>query len=397
MENRTPMVSVIIPIYNTEKFIEKCVQSVMQQIYQNLDIVLIDDGSTDNSLEIIMEMMKKDSRIRVFSRENHGLVSARKWGIELSKGDLIGFVDSDDWIEPTMYARMVEKYLETGCDLVSSGICRDYVETSKSVILCDNYAEGLYLELEKKIYPTMLYDAVQEDHGLYCTLVNKLYKREILLQVYSNLNLDVTYGEDAMAIYPYCLACKSIYILKEAFYHYIIHSASMCASKDKKLVMNTYWLHQVLYEHFDKESFRYILLRQLREYIKKIEMHNMKMLYNVPVVFTTPWEFSYDDVILDTRVIIYGAGGCGQALYQQLQKKNYASNVVGWVDKNYANKKEECLYEIAPVERVMELEYDYIVIAIKDYEIAQKIKKELIDVYRVEANKIIWNEIKKRK
>ena len=97
-------VSVIIPIYNAAQYLHKCLKSVISQTYKNLDIILIDDGSLDDSYDIAKEYQEKDSRIRLFTQTNIGLIATRKRGIELAEGEIVGFVDSDDWIEPIMDA-----------------------------------------------------------------------------------------------------------------------------------------------------------------------------------------------------------------------------------------------------------------------------------------------------
>ena len=102
-------VSVIIPIYNAAQYLHKCLKSVISQTYKNLDIIMIDDGSSDDSYSIAKEYQEKDSRIRLFTQTNIGLISTRKRGIELAEGEIVGFVDSDDWIEPIMYERLVQR------------------------------------------------------------------------------------------------------------------------------------------------------------------------------------------------------------------------------------------------------------------------------------------------
>ena len=107
------MISIIVPIYKVEKYINKCVDSILHQTYDELEIILVDDGSPDNCPAICDEYAKKDSRIQVIHKQNGGLINARKSGLEIAKGEYIGFVDGDDWIEPEMYelfARQIKKY-----------------------------------------------------------------------------------------------------------------------------------------------------------------------------------------------------------------------------------------------------------------------------------------------
>ena len=200
-------VSVIIPIYNAAQYLHKCLKSIISQTYKNLDIILIDDGSSDDSYGIAKEYQEKDSRIRLFTQTNIGLIATRKRGIELAEGEIIGFVDSDDWIEPIMYERLVQCMEKNKCDLVSSGIYRDYADGSRKEWY-DLYPEGVYVNLESAIYPSMLHDFKRNEMGLKCTLVNKLYRRQMLQDIYREIDTRVFYGEDALTIYPYCLRCS---------------------------------------------------------------------------------------------------------------------------------------------------------------------------------------------
>ena len=116
------MISVIVPIYNVERYINKCIDSIIHQSYKNLEIILVDDGSPDKCGEIIDEYSRIDKRIHVIHKSNGGLSSARNAGLDIASGDFIGFVDSDDWIEPTMYEEMLSFMEKEQLDLVECGI-----------------------------------------------------------------------------------------------------------------------------------------------------------------------------------------------------------------------------------------------------------------------------------
>ena len=115
---RNPLISVIVPVYNVETLLPRCVDSILTQTYECLEVLLVDDGSTDASGEICEQFAKKDTRIRVIHKENGGLSSARNAGLDVASGDYIGFVDSDDWIEPEMYAEMLALRERNGVQLV---------------------------------------------------------------------------------------------------------------------------------------------------------------------------------------------------------------------------------------------------------------------------------------
>lgn len=125
IKNNNPKVSIIVPVYNVESFLNECVQSIFAQTYKNIEIVLVDDGATDNSGKMCDEYSLKDDRIVVIHKENGGLSSARNAGIEKATGDYLIFVDSDDVISPSMVETMVSKALEYDTDIVSSLITED--------------------------------------------------------------------------------------------------------------------------------------------------------------------------------------------------------------------------------------------------------------------------------
>ena len=112
--NSQPKISVIVPVYETEGLLDRCVESIVGQTYKNLEIILVDDGSPDNCPAMCDEWAEKDSRIRVIHKENGGVSSARNAALDIATGDYIGFVDSDDWIEPEMYSSLIQKISESG-------------------------------------------------------------------------------------------------------------------------------------------------------------------------------------------------------------------------------------------------------------------------------------------
>ena len=121
------LISVIVPVYNASKYLDQCIESILTQTYKKLEIILIDDGSTDSSREICMNYRKRDTRIHFISQKNGGSVAARKAGIEAANGKFIGFVDSDDYIEPNMFENLYSKIKEFNVDFVHSGMILDQI------------------------------------------------------------------------------------------------------------------------------------------------------------------------------------------------------------------------------------------------------------------------------
>ena len=117
-----PKISVIVPVYNVEKYLRKCIESILNQTFREFELILVDDGSTDSSGKICDEYALKDSRIKVIHKENGGASSARNAGLDVAKGEYIGFVDSDDWIEMDMYGELYRLIKENNTDISVCGI-----------------------------------------------------------------------------------------------------------------------------------------------------------------------------------------------------------------------------------------------------------------------------------
>ena len=150
------MISIIVPVYNIEKYLPRCLDSLIGQSFLDIEIIIVDDGSTDGCYYICEEYGRKDPRIVVIHKTNGGLVSARKVGMKAARGEYIAYVDGDDWIEPQMYEQMYQKMIEENVDIVMCGRFEDVADTSKKVF--HGVKEGRYKkqELQKLVYPKMI-------------------------------------------------------------------------------------------------------------------------------------------------------------------------------------------------------------------------------------------------
>ena len=193
MEQNKPLVSVVVPIYRIERYIGICIESLIRQTYQNIEIILVDDGSDDRCPAICDLYAKKDPRIKVIHKNNGGLVSARKTGVEQSKGEYIGYVDGDDWVAPGFIERMLNDALENDADVVCAGFTRDLYE--QSVLIYNKYPVGVYrdgqlLDLKKKMFS----DGKFYFPGITTYVWNKLFKRNVVYDVQINVDEKITIG-----------------------------------------------------------------------------------------------------------------------------------------------------------------------------------------------------------
>lgn len=210
------LVSVIVPIYNTEQYIEKCVNSIINQTYKNLEIILIDDGSNDNSLEICEKLSNIDNRIVVKHKQNGGVSSARNMGIDISAGKYIMFTDSDDCIEPDMVSILHKNILEH--DL---SICR-----YKKIFLDGTSEEAKDYEKDflinrNEFLQALFYNATHKyDYQGYS--VNKLFRKDIINKNNIRFAEDIFYNEDRLFVYEYVNnSDKGIFFSKYNGYNYI--------------------------------------------------------------------------------------------------------------------------------------------------------------------------------
>lgn len=212
------LISIIVPIYNVQEYLYKCIESILNQSYKNIEVILIDDGSVDKSPIICDDFAALDNRIVVIHTQNKGVSSARNLGMNVAKGKYVGFVDADDYIEKDMFKILYEKIKKDNSDMV---MCDVYIEnTKKSIykIYDENYIFNKDL-MAKNLF----------NNSGFNWLCNKLFKMEIVQ--YITLNESIHMGEDILFICEYiCKGSKYSYI-SIPLYHYMIRVDSACNSE----------------------------------------------------------------------------------------------------------------------------------------------------------------------
>lgn len=220
-------ISVIIPVYNVEKYLFRCVDSIIGQTYHNIEIILVDDGSTDSSPKICDEYQKIDKRVKVIHKKNSGAASSRNIGLANAKGDYIAFIDSDDYIELDMYENMMKINEEYNCDIV---LCDCYKENENTrEVFTHNIREGFYNKemLYKEYFPTLLMtNSVNYPPTISnCVcLFNKmlLESHQIFYKDGLRFSEDLLFGSQAMYY------ANSFYYMKNhCYYHYMYNPTSV--------------------------------------------------------------------------------------------------------------------------------------------------------------------------
>ena len=230
-----PLFSLIVPIFNVEEFLKVCLDSIVNQTYKDLEIILVDDGSPDGCPQICDEYALKDSRIKVIHKDNGGLMSARQAGLRVATGDYVGFVDGDDYIEPDMYEKIANVIEKHSPDMVACNFFLDYSDKSvksEQILNREYYSRE---ELEKEIFPYMLYNPPYYRFGVYPCCWAKVFKRELLEQVLFGITSKIKIGEDAAFTYPCLLKASSLAFVESSLYHYRVNDVSMTKAYDKNL------------------------------------------------------------------------------------------------------------------------------------------------------------------
>ncbi len=343
------MISVIVPVYNVGQYLSKCIESILRQTYTDLEIILVDDGSTDGCYEICEEYRQKDSRVTVIHKENGGLVSARKAGLRAAAGDLIACVDGDDWIEPDMYERMYRKMTSQDVDVVMCGRYEDTGDTEKEVF--HGFPEGRYgkRELIKDIYPQMIAGDEFFEWKIFPGLWDKLFRRESIERFQLDVDERITMGEDAACVYPALLHADSIYIMRECLYHYRQTASSMVKTvQDYGKEREQFG---ILYNSVNQAFMGYKHIFDLREQWLKYVL--FLMLPRADGLYRGYEEqddlFPFSGVKKGSEIILYGAGTYGQRLYAYLKRTGFC-RVVLWVDRNYQELQKMGLEVHAPKE-----------------------------------------------
>ena len=380
-------VSVIVPVYNVGLYVAQCIESICNQTYKEMEIILVDDGSTDNSGLICDKMAQTDSRIQVIHKENGGLVSARKTGINMAQGEWILNVDGDDWIEPNMVETLVKRSVETSAEIVQcgflleeSGLAVDKRKFEKySLKLDDVYRKKLYVEWMK-------FDYTYLDSQIF----NKLFKRELFVDCYNCLDNETNLGEDQFAFVYYLKVCNTISSVSDLLYHYRIRRDSLSHESDKVvyILKEDDFIRKMSLLLAEQLADKFQVKEEIREWVIDKKLNDLSYLVQDEQSILYP-RFAFNNLenYYDKRVVIYGAGAVGRELVLKLMQ--FAEiNVVAWLDKNPS--KCNCDFiEIQDSKELANLKYDLVIVAVRKKEMFEEIQEELLTL-GVKKNQIIW-------
>lgn len=224
MGEKTPLVSMIIPVYNAAAYLKRCVDSVLQQTYEQIQVILVNDGSTDDSLAICQHYAKQDSRVVVLDKENSGVSDSRNRGIQRAEGTYVQFVDSDDWLVPNATELLVQKAEEAQCQLV---IAPFYRVLGRMVIVNGHIREEKKISLQEFALQLMKAPA----NFYYGVMWNKLYRRDLIVEWKIRCAPEIQWCEDFIFNLHYLQHVQQVYVLQQPIYYYVKRRDSLVSTE----------------------------------------------------------------------------------------------------------------------------------------------------------------------
>lgn len=385
-KNQTHLITVIVPIYNVCEYLERCIDSIIDQTYANLEIVLVDDGSTDGSEEICEKYLKKDARVKVIHKKNGGLVSARKAGLKSAAGEYIGFVDADDYIDTTFFEHLLDNSINTQADISQMGFISEskggteyFRCTSETFDIAANRADyicnGLILMRNKHF-------------RVFYNVWTKLYKAELLKKAYAIVPDEQQCGEDFISTCSCLLECSTLSTIPYEEYHYQLRENSMSHTVPIDNIVQICHLYETACKVFEKVYFYEQIKSAFDEFFVLNTVNNIQKIgdINIPKYY-----FGHVEKLKNRKIIIYGMGNVGRDYYLQLSRYNDIE-IAAVADGNPENICFE-YRDIIHRDLLTCCQYDLIIIAVCDSEVADSIFDELVSC-GISREKIYWEKPK---
>lgn len=270
-----PEVSIIIPFNNVENYIEQCLSTVISQTLKDIEIILINDASTDKSRSIVLDFMQKDKRIKLIElKERKGQGFARNRGIELAKGEYIGFVDSDDFIEPDMFEKMYNTAKNSGCDIIMC-LVKEYDDLNDKYITSDYYSLAPLCGLKNNIFSAK--DTKDNILDINVALWNKIYKRSYLKKTGEKFPEGFIY-EDLPFFFGTYLPAEKIQIIWEFFYNYRINRKNSTMQQFNNKILDRLPMVSLTYEKLKNTPYLKDLQYKIKGWIINDLFHRYTLL-----------------------------------------------------------------------------------------------------------------------
>lgn len=379
-------VSIVVPVYNVEEYLERCIYSILNQTYTNIELILIDDDSTDKSYDICQNIARSDKRVLAYQQKNEGSSAARKAGVECASGKFVMCVDSDDWLEENMVEELMHYMIKYDVDVVLSGVYYDYTQKENNRIWLDGVTPGFYdlKNIDSEVFNCFFLEKEGEyiGRGIRGNVWARLFKKNLIMNIMSQIDTRINQGSDDACLYPAILSSESIYILDKAFYHYCIRDNSLCQNVKNRSLVNVELLGKSLRKYVDRHFAREKLIKQLNKYMYFEAKQCAKRIYQIKEV--RRYIFPFDYLPSECKIVIYGAGNVGKEYIKYLNS-NTQYNLVAWIDQKV--DREENVQELSTIKN---MEYDYILLAVASRETAESMRASISD-YVENPQTVLWD------
>ncbi|MBQ6995529.1 MAG: glycosyltransferase [Lachnospiraceae bacterium] len=263
-----PLISVIVPVYKVEKYLNRCVESLRKQTYNNLEIILVDDGSPDSCPMMCDGYAQEDERIKVIHQSNSGLSGARNSGLEIATGDYIGFVDSDDYVSDKMYEMLLTEMMKRDADIA---ICRYTRFSGELAASDDEQSISNIKEMKKMDALDNLYGA---DGEVYTVAWNKLYRRTVLADIRYPVG---KINEDEFTTYKIMCNASKVILLEKALYYYFYNENSITTNENYLANRDIYEAYEARLNFFQQRGIEGLEQKNAKLYLDRIIERNKKL------------------------------------------------------------------------------------------------------------------------
>lgn len=321
-------ISIIVPCYNEKDRIGRCVDSLLRQSYSNIEIILVDDGSVDGTLDICQEYERADERVLLISKQHSGLVNSRKVGIQAATGKYILYVDGDDWIDDNFCEVLLQSACEANADIVVSGMIKEYFH--RGVQYESYFPDGVYHkgELERTIYPQMMYTGEFFQMGIWPFLCAKLFVRSLLLPQQCKVEDNTEMLEDMVCTYPCLLKANCLVLNNSVFYHHDKVKIGLTNKKREDEFSQYQNIYRFLMREFRDSPWKKSLEFQLKaQLIRSLLYVRYGLLMSQDAEYLVP----FSDVKRGEQIAIYGSGSFGRELIRYLSDSCFCKVSV-WID-----------------------------------------------------------------
>ncbi len=392
MADKIPLISVLIPVYNIEEYIERCIKSVLEQTYTNLDIVVVNDGSIDKSGFVCERYAKEDKRIKYIVQENAGLVSARKTGLNNATGEYVVFLDGDDSIESDHIETLYYMIQEREVDFVHTNYS---INGKNQLFFAREYYFGhsdLTFDIRQKIIAEHVFAWNRNREWFECNIYGSIYKRSFVEECYNLVPNTQSYGEDLICLIHAIMRCKSVSFNPYSGYNYTLREGSLEHQRSFKKVMNNkIELFEEMTKVIDDYELDDFVKNRLRVLFRHKLFDDIFLLNDEYTQVRRKFSCNSINEYLGKKLVLYGAGAVGKDYYNQIKCSGNIT-IVAWVDKNYNNI--HCNQEaISDPKIITTVEFDMILIAVTDKLVAEEIISDLTTM-GIDLDMIKWEEPK---